>query len=102
MSSLFSIIGIPLGYILYFCYQIVSNYGLALILFTLITRLILLPLSVKQQKSMVKMAIFRPKMEEIQKKYGKNQQKLTEEMQDRKSTRLNSSHLKLSRMPSSA
>ena len=81
MSSLFSIIGIPLGYILYFCYQIVSNYGLALILFTLITRLILLPLSVKQQKSMVKMAIFRPKMEEIQKKYGKNQQKLTEEMQ---------------------
>ena len=66
------ILGIPLGWILHFCYSLVQNYGLALVMFTVLARLILLPLSIKQQKGMVKMAMFRPKMEEIQKKYAKN------------------------------
>lgn len=74
------IIGIPLGWILYFCYSLVQNYGLALVMFTILARLILLPLSIKQQKGMVKMAMFRPKMEEIQKKYAKNPQKMNEEL----------------------
>lgn len=74
------ILGIPLGWILHFCYSLVQNYGLALVMFTVLTRLILLPLSIKQQKGMVKMAMFRPKMEEIQKKYAKNPQKMNEEL----------------------
>ena len=74
------ILGIPLGWVLYFFYSLVQNYGLALVLFTVLTRLILLPLAVNQQKGMVKMAMFRPKMEEIQKKYAKNPQKMNEEM----------------------
>lgn len=49
-------------------------------MFTVLARLILLPLSIKQQKGMVKMAMFRPKMEEIQKKYAKNPQKMNEEL----------------------
>ena len=74
------ILGIPLGWILHFCYSLVQNYGLALVMFTVLARLILLPLSIKQQKGMVKMAMFRPKMEEIQKKYAKNPQKMNEEL----------------------
>ncbi len=74
------ILGTPLGWILHFCYSFVQNYGLALIMFTILTRLILLPLSIKQQKGMVKMAMFRPKMEEIQKKYAKNPTKMNEEL----------------------
>ena len=69
------ILGIPLGWVLYFFYSLVQNYGLALVLFTVLTRLILLPLAVNQQKGMVKMAMFRPKMEEIQKKYAKTPRK---------------------------
>lgn len=75
-----SLIATPLGYILYFCYIIVKNYGVALILFTLVTKLILFPLSIKQQKNSAKMAKFQPKMEQIKKKYGNNQEKLNEEM----------------------
>ena len=74
------ILGIPLGWILHFCYSLVQNYGLALVMFTVLARVILLPLSIKQQKGMVKMAMFRPKMEEIQKKYAKNPQKMNEEL----------------------
>ena len=40
------ILGIPLGWILHFCYSLVQNYGLALVMFTVLARLILLPLSV--------------------------------------------------------
>ena len=60
MNWLMSIIGAPLGYIMWACYQVVKNYGVALILFTLITRLILLPFAVKQQKNTARMAVSAP------------------------------------------
>jgi YidC/Oxa1 family membrane protein insertase len=75
-----SILGTPLGYVMWALYQLVPNYAVALLLFTLITRLILLPLAIKQQKSMAKMAVFQPKMQELQKKYANNKEKLQEEM----------------------
>ena len=58
----------------------IASIGLAIILFTIIIKALMLPLSIKQQKGMVKMAMFRPKMEEIQKKYAKNPQKMKEEL----------------------
>lgn len=69
----------PLGYILGFIYSFVANYGWALILFTLAVKLILLPLGLKQQKSMTKMQLVQPKMQEIQKKYENDKQKQSEE-----------------------
>lgn len=75
-----SFLGVPLGYVMWVLYKLVPNYALALLLFTLLTRLILLPLSIKQQKSMAKMAVFQPKMQELQKKYANNKEKLQEEM----------------------
>lgn len=80
LNFIYTIIGYPLGWVMWACYQLVRNYGFALILFTLISKLILLPFGIKQQKSTVKMAMFRPKMEAIQKKYANNPQKQQEEL----------------------
>ena len=72
-------IATPLGWIMKGCYFVVRNYGIALLLFTILTRLITLPLQIKQQKSSARMAMLQPELEKIKKKYGKNQQKLQEE-----------------------
>ncbi len=69
----------PLGYILGFIYQFVGSYGWSLVVFTLLVKIILLPLGLKQQKSTVKMQQVQPKMKEIQEKYANDQQKLSEE-----------------------
>ncbi len=69
----------PLGYILGFIYSFVANYGWSLILFTLAVKLILLPLGLKQQKSMTKMQLVQPRLLEIQKKYENDKQKQSEE-----------------------
>ena len=73
------IIAIPLGWIMKGLYYVVKNYGIALLLFTFVTRLIVFPLAIKQQKSTAKMALLAPELEKIKKKYGKNQQKVQEE-----------------------
>ena len=74
------IIGMPLGYIMYWCFLLVKDYGVALILFTLLTKLLLLPLAVKQQKNTAHMAAFSPKLEKLKKKHGTNKEKYNEEM----------------------
>lgn len=80
MNIISAIIGTPLGWIMWLCYSVVKNYGLAIILFTIITKAILFPLSIKQQKNSVKMASFQPKLQAIQKRYANNKEKLSEEM----------------------
>ena len=55
------------------------QFGLAIILLTVIVRLILLPVSMRQLKSTKAMQSLQPKMQELQKKYGKNKQKLQQE-----------------------
>ena len=80
MGKISELIGYPLGLIMWLMYQIPPhNYALAIILFTLITKIILFPLSVNQQKSSAAMAAFQPKLEKLKKQYGNNQQKLQEE-----------------------
>ena len=73
------IIGYPLGWVMWLMYQITENYAWSIVLFTLITKIILFPLSVKQQKSSAAMAAFQPKLEKLKKQYANNQQKLQEE-----------------------
>jgi YidC/Oxa1 family membrane protein insertase len=55
------------------------NFGLAIIVLTIVVRLILFPLTVKQTQSTKVMQALQPKMQELQKKYGRNQQKLQQE-----------------------
>lgn len=77
---MFSFIAIPLGYVMEFIYNFCQNYGLALILFTIVLKVAMFPLAVKQQKSMAKMSAYQPMMQEIQKKYAKDKMKQNEEM----------------------
>ena len=62
MDFINSIFGMPLGYVMWGCYSLIKNYGLALLLFTLVTKLIMFPFSFKQQKGMIKMARMQPKL----------------------------------------
>ena len=71
---------IPFGWLMRVLYNLVNNYGLALLFFTLITRIVMLPLSIKQQKSMAKMTVYNPLIQEVQKKYANNREKMNEEM----------------------
>lgn len=68
------------GYLLQFLYTLVNNYGLAIILFTLIIKLLLLPLSIKQQKTMKKSSKLQEKVKVMQFKYKNDPEKLNQEM----------------------
>ena len=75
ISSLF-------GYILNFIYNLVHNYGLAIIIFSVLLKLVLLPLSIKQQKTLKKTSKIQGKVKEIQDKYKNDPQKMNQEMMD--------------------
>lgn len=68
------------GYLLQFLYNLVNNYGLAIILFTITIKLLLLPLSIKQQKTMKKSSELQEKMKTLQFKYKNNPEKMNQEM----------------------
>lgn len=70
------------GYVLNVLYQFVNNYGLAIILFSIILKIIMLPVSIKQQKTMKKSAKIQQKMKVIQDKYKNNPEKLNQETMD--------------------
>ena len=68
------------GYLLQFVYNIVNNYGLAIILFTIVIKIILLPLSIKQQRTLKKSNELQEKMKVIQFKYKNDPEKMNQEM----------------------
>ena len=70
------------GYLLNFIYQIVNNYGIAMIIFTIILKLIMLPISIKQQKTLKKSAKMQVKVKEIQEKYSNDQVRQSQELMD--------------------
>lgn len=75
-----AILGIPFGWVLHWLQELIGNYGWTLIAFTVIVKLLMTPLTIKQQKSSAKMAAFQPKLQELQKRYSKNKEKYQEEM----------------------
>ena len=70
------------GYLLNALYTVFNNYGIAIIIFSIILRIILIPITVKQQKSMKKSAELQEEMKEIQRKYKNNPEKLNQETID--------------------
>ena len=68
------------GYLLELLYNLTTNYGLAIILFTIVIKLIFLPFSIKQQRTMKKSAKIQEKMKVIQFKYKNNPEKMNQEM----------------------
>ena len=70
------------GYVLNFIYGLINNYGLAIIIFTVLLRIILLPMNLKQQKTMKKSAKIQEKMKELQNKYSNDPVRLNEEVKN--------------------
>lgn len=81
MGPIGELLGKPLGWIMYWIYEVVNNYGFSIIIFTLLTKIILLPISYKQQLGTVRMQALNPKLSKLRKQYANNQQKLAEEQQ---------------------
>ena len=81
MDAIFNFIGEIFGYVLMFFNNIFGNFGVAVIAFTIFTRLLMFPLTIKQQKSMAGMQRLQPKMKQLQEQYGNNREKYNEEVQ---------------------
>lgn len=74
-----SYIMLGLGWVLKLMYILVNNYGVAILLFTIVVKAILMPLTVKQQKSMLKTQKLQPLLMDLQKKYENDKEKLNQE-----------------------
>lgn len=70
------------GYVLNFIYNLTTNYGIAIIIFTILLKLIMLPMTIKQQKSMKKSSEMQVLAREIQEKYSNDPQKMNQEMME--------------------
>ena len=68
-----------LGIIMLFCYNIFKNYGLAIILFTLFSKIVLLPISIWVQKNSIKMVKMQPEINRIKIKYFGDKDKIADE-----------------------
>jgi len=79
MEVLNTLIGTPLGYLMYWCFELLQNYGAAILLFTLLTRVILFPLSVVAQKNSVKMVKMQPELSDIRQRNSGNGELIAQE-----------------------
>ena len=70
----------PFGVLMLWLYNLVGNYGVAVILFALVVKLIMLPFQLKSKKSMMRMSRMTPRLKELEKKYGNDQQRYQQEM----------------------
>lgn len=73
-------LGAPIGYIMNIIYNFLSNYGFTIVVISVLFKLIILPLTIKQQKSMAAMQEIQPLMTEIQNKYANDKEKQSTEM----------------------
>ena len=86
MNKLYDIIGVPFGYLMSLIYKAlevinIPNYAVAIIIFTLVTKLLLFPVNYKTQKNAARMQLLQPKLEKLRKSYESNPQRLQEEQQ---------------------
>lgn len=79
---MFSFIANIFGYLLNFLYEILNNYGFAIIIFSILVKLILLPLTIKQQKTLEKTTKMQGELQALQFKYKNNPEQLNKEMMD--------------------
>ena len=79
----FDFIAKPFGIVMEFIYNTLAfkNYGIAILIFTVVIKILLMPLQIKQQRSMVKQQEIQPELQELQKTYANDRAKLAEEQQ---------------------
>ena len=81
MGNIFGILIVrPLGMLLNIIYDAVQSYGLAIILFALLVKLVILPITYHGKKNMLRMSALQGKLQQIQKQYAKNRVKMNEEI----------------------
>ena len=79
--QIFGFFGSILGYLLWGLFYVFQNFGVSIIIFTIIIKIVLFPFSIKQQKSMANTSKLQKKQKEIREKYANNKQKANEEIQ---------------------
>ena len=79
MRFIQELLGTPLGYIMSVCYQLFNNYGVAIIGFTIITRIILIPVSIWIHKNSIKMVKIQPEILHIKAKYFGDNNRIADE-----------------------
>ncbi|HZJ77671.1 MAG TPA: YidC/Oxa1 family membrane protein insertase [Clostridia bacterium] len=82
MEFFYDILGMPFGFALRLIYDVVGNYAITLILFTIFCRLLMLPTSIRQQKGTAKTQRMQSKIRKIRERYNGDQQKIQEETQN--------------------
>ena len=73
---------VPFAWLTRLFYTWTGSYGVALILFTLLVKLVLLPFQLKSKKSMLRMSRMQGKIKDIQTRYANNKEKQQQEMAD--------------------
>ena len=71
MFEILGFLSIIFGPLMRIMYDFIGNYGITMVLFTILVRLVTLPIAIKQQKSMAKMSVYTPMLNELQQKYKK-------------------------------
>lgn len=69
MEIINTVVGTPLGYLMKFCYDLLNDYGLAIIFFTLLTKVIMFPISLLVQKNSIKMVKMKPRLDALKYQY---------------------------------
>ncbi len=82
MNFINTVFGIPLGYVMWACYQILHDYGWAIILFTLISKIVLLPVSILVQKNSIKMIQMQPDLNKIKVKHAGDKDRIADEQME--------------------
>lgn len=72
MDFINTVIGIPLGFIMWLCFMLAKNYGIAILLFTLVTKALMFPLSIWVQKNSIKMIKLKPQLNQIAASFAGN------------------------------
>lgn len=80
MNIVETLISRPFGYVLRLIFEFIGSYGLSIVIFTLLTKIIILPFSIKTKQGMMQMNKLQPKLAALQKQYGSNKQKYQEEV----------------------
>lgn len=80
MGFIMNFIAYPLGWIMWMLYSFIPNYGIVILVFTFITKILLFPTAIHQHKSLISRTRLQPKMIDLKNKYGSNPQKYQEEM----------------------
>ena len=79
---LYRIISTPFGYVMRFIYEMVNNYPLSLFLFALLVKVLMIPMTIKQKRTMMEQQRIQPMIQKIQKTYARDQRRMQEELQN--------------------